>query len=199
MTVLKKIKFGLDPLAFFAAILLFFSMLYPWWTLEVSVMNRPTDIYPYLIDGPASDFIGYTRSPQMTILFYLLLTCIFLLMVASFIKGKAIAITSTTAGVLVGLAIWRFLVRIGGVAAMYEVPIQGYGVGSYGGFALVEVFTTLRPGLFLAIAAAVLGVFTGFFHKKLTNKFSLNWISSDNKLTNNISEEEKKLKWRTEK
>lgn len=173
---MKKIKFGLDPLSFLGSVLMIISMLYPWWTLEVSVMNRPTDIYPYLIDGPASNFIGYSRSPQMTILFYLLLTCIFLFIIGSFIKGKGIAIASSSAGVLVGLAVWRFLLRIAGVAAMYEVPIQGHGVGSYGGFALVEVYTMIRPGLYLAVAAAIVGILSGFFHKKLTDKFSLNWI-----------------------
>jgi hypothetical protein len=162
-----------------AGVLLVISMLYPWWTLNVSVMNRPTDIYPYLIDGPASEIIGYKRSPQMTLLFYLLLTCIFLLFVSSFIKGKGIAIASTSAGVLIGLAIWRFLSRIEGVAAMYEVPIQGHGVGSYGGFALVDVYTILQPGIYLAIGAAILGILSGLFHKKLTNKLSLNWLSND--------------------
>ena len=174
---MKNIRFGINPLALFAGISLFISMLFPWWTLEVSVMNRPTDIYPYLIDGPASDFIGYKRSPQMTILFILLITCIFLFLLGSFLKGKGIAITTTVGGVLVGLAIWRFLIRIAGVAKLYEVPIQGHGVGSYGGFAFVDVYTTIQPGLYLAIVAAILGILSGFFHKKLTNKFSLNWIS----------------------
>lgn len=180
---MKKIKFGINPLALFAGISLIISMLFPWWTLEVSVMNRPTDIYPYLIDGPASDFIGYKRSPQMTILFSLLLACIFLFIIGSFIKGKRIAITSTVAGVLVGLAIWRFLDRIAGVARLYEVPIQGHGIGSYGGFALVEVFTQIQPGLYLAILAALLGILSGIFHRKLTNKFSLNWISFESNQT----------------
>ncbi|MBW6473014.1 MAG: hypothetical protein K0B14_07830 [Anaerolineaceae bacterium] len=176
---MKKIRFGINPLALFAGITLIISMLFPWWTLEVSVMNRPTDIYPYLIDGPASDFIGYKRSPQMTILFYLLIACIFLFILGSFIKGKGFAITLTIGGVLVGLAIWRFLVRIAGVAKLYEVPIQGHGVGNYGGFAMTDVYTLIQPGLYLAAAAAVLGVLSGFFHKKLTDKFSLNWITND--------------------
>lgn len=176
---MKKIKFGINPLALFAGITLIISMLFPWWTLEVSVMNRPTDIYPYLVDGPASEIIGYKRSPQMTILFYLLIACIFLLILGSFIKGKGIAITSTVGGVLVGLAIWRFLVRIAGVAKLYEVPIQGHGVGSYGGFALVDVYALIQPGLYLAIVGAVLGILSGIFHKKLTNKLSLNWMNID--------------------
>lgn len=180
---MKKIKFGINPLALIAGISLIISMIFPWWTLEVSVFNRPTDIYPYLIDGPASEFIGYKRSPQMTILFFLLLFCVFSFLISSFIKGKGIAITSTVAGVLVGLAIWRFLDRIAGVARLYEVPIQGHGVGSYGGFALVDVYTLIQPGLYLAIAASILGVFSGIFHTKLTNKFSLNWISNDSNQT----------------
>lgn len=180
---MKKIKFGINPLALFAGISLIISMLFPWWTLEVSVMNRPTDIYPYLIDGPASDFIGYKRSPQMTILFILLIICIFLFLLGSLIKGKGIGISTSVGGVLVGLAIWRFLVRIAGVARLYEVPIQGHGVGSYGGFAFVDVYTTIQPGLYLAIAAALCGILAGIFHKKLANKFSLHWISFDSNQT----------------
>ncbi len=84
-------------------------------------------------------------------------------LLSSFIKGKGIAITSTVTGVLVGLAIWRFLDRIAGVARLYEVPIQGHGVGSYGGFALVDVYTSIQPGLYLAIAAAVSGRFIWYF------------------------------------
>ncbi len=84
---MKKIKFGINPLALFAGISLVISMLFPWWTLEVSVFNRPTDIYPYLIDGPASEFIGYKRSPQMTILFFLLLFCVFLFLIKFIYKG----------------------------------------------------------------------------------------------------------------
>lgn len=176
---MKHVKFCINPLTLLAGVLLIIAMLFPWWTLEVSVMPRPTDIYPYLIDGPASEFIGYQRSPQMAILFYLLLACIFLLVIGSFIKGKAIAITTTIAGVLVSLAVWRFLARIGDVAAIYEVPIQGHGVGSYGGFAMVDVYAVLQPGIYLASVAAILGVLAGLFHMKLSEKFRLNWKSYD--------------------
>ena len=103
------------------------------------------------------------------------------------IKGKAISIANSTAGILVGLAIWRFLIRIGGVAELYEVPIQGHGVGSYGGFALVDVFTTIQPGIYLAAVAAVVGFLAGVFHKKLSNKFSLYWITNDESFSNELS------------
>lgn len=186
---MKKIKFGINPFALLASICLILSMLFPWWTLEVSVMPRPTDIYPYLVDGPASEFIGYQRSPQMAILFYLLLVCIALLTIGSFVKGKASAISVIAAGILVGLAIWRFLIRIAGVARIYEVPIQGHGVGSYGGFAFVDVYTTIQPGIYLATIAVVLGLMAGFFHNKLTNKFSLNWITNDESFRKELSNE----------
>ena len=185
---MKGIKLGINPLALLAGVLLFIGMLYPWWTLEVSVMPRPTDIYPHLIDGPASEFIGYKRSPQMSILFDLLVTCIILLLIGSFIKGKGIAITLSVAGILVGLAIWRFLARIAGVAAIYNVPIQGHGVGNYGGFAMVDVYAVLQPGIYLASIAAILGVLAGLFHKKLTEKFSLNWTSNDRSIENKLSD-----------
>lgn len=186
---MKKIKFGFNPLSFLAGILLSLSMLFPWWTLDVSSMPRPTDVYPYLIDGPASEFIGYKRSPIMTVLFILLLVCIAIFLIASFIKGKSMALSITTAGVLVALAFWRFLVRIAGVAASYDVPIQGSGVGSEGGFAKVDVFTKLQPGTYLVVAVAIIGIISGLYHNKLTNKLSFNWINSDSNSQNLESEE----------
>ena len=124
----------------------------------------------------------------MAILFYLLVTCIILFIIGSFIKGKGIAITLTVAGVLVGLAIWRFLARIADVAAIYEVPIQGHGVGNYGGFAMVDVYSVLQPGIYLASIVAILGVLAGIFHKKLSKKLSLNWISTDGSFENRLSD-----------
>ena len=56
-------------------------------------------------------------------------------------------------GVLTFLAAWRLLVRISGVAGRFDLSIQGHGWGQYGGFAQVEVFTWLRPGIYLMIAA----------------------------------------------
>jgi hypothetical protein len=185
---MKGIKLGINPLAILAGVLLFISLLFPWWTLEVSVMPRPTDVYPQLIDGPASEFIGYTRSPQMTILFYLIVTCIILFVIGTFIKGKGIAITLTVTGVLVGLAIWRFLARIADVAAIYEVPIQGHGVGNYGGFAMVDVYSVLQPGIYLASIAAILGVLAGIFHRKFSEKINLNWKSTDVSFENRASD-----------
>ncbi len=175
---MKKIKFGINPLALLAGVFLFISMIYPWWTLNVSVMPRPTNIYPYIIDGPASEFIGYKQSPQMKILYELMIACIFLFLIGSFIKGRTIVITTITAGVLVLLAVWRFMVRITGVAALYEVPIQGHGVGNYGGFAFVDVYTIIQPGLYLAVIAGVIGIIAGLVHKKISEKLSIHWLSN---------------------
>ncbi|HSM24312.1 MAG TPA: hypothetical protein VK856_05565, partial [Anaerolineaceae bacterium] len=64
------------------------------------------------------------------------------------------------------------------VAALYDVPIQGHGVGSESGFAMVDVYTVIQPGIYLAILSVVVGIMAGIFHKKLTEKFSLHWISA---------------------
>ena len=189
---MKKIKFGFNPLSFLAGILLSLSMIYPWWTLDVAAMNGPTDIYPYLIDGPSSVFIGYTRSQIMTILFILLLIFNAIFLLGSFIRGKAISISISTAGVFVAIAIWRLLVRIASVAAQYDVPIQGSGIGSFGGFARTNVVTIIQPGTYLAAAAAIIGIISGLYHGKLTNKLSLNWLSSDSNSLNVESEKNNK-------
>ena len=183
-----KTQFGINPLALLAAILLTISMFFPWWSLDVSVMHQPTFIYPYLIDGPASEFVGYQRSPQMAILFYLLMVCLIMFFFGSFLRNKVFKITLISSGVLVGLAVWRFLVRIGGVAALYDVPIQGHGVGSYGGFAFVDVYTVIQPGLYFAALSAIIGIVAGFLHQKLSTKFRLNWMTNDVQPMEEISE-----------
>ena len=115
-----------------------------------------TDVYPYLIDGPASEFIGYKRSPAMTLLTVVLILCILLVFLGSFIKSKATRIILAVSGVLVLVSGWRLLVRVTGVAARFNIPVQGHGIANYGGFADLEVWTWIQPGMYLAGAAGLL-------------------------------------------
>ena len=70
-------------------------------------------------------------------------------------------------GVLTLLGAWRLLVRVGGVAARFEIPIQGKGTAIYEGFAQIEVWTRLGPGTYLIAAGALLAILAGILHAKV--------------------------------
>lgn len=165
---MKRSIFGFNPLALLAGILVGASLAFPWWSLEVQWMPRTTYVFPHLIDGPLSEFVGYKRSAIMTVLAVLLIVCAVIFLIGSFFKGNVIVIMLATTSVLVGVAIYRFLVRVEGVAAMYNIPIQGHGVGDYGGFASTMVYAEIEPGLYLAGFAVILGLISSLFHNKIT-------------------------------
>lgn len=142
------------------------AMLFPWWSLVIEWAGE-TDVYPYLISGPGSELLGYKRSPQMTLLTGILILCIVLCFVGSALRGRIGRATLGAAGILVLLAAWRLLVRVAGVAARFDIPIQGHAVVRYGGFAPVEVSTRLQPGLYLIVLAGVLCLVASMFHNRL--------------------------------
>jgi hypothetical protein len=69
--------------------------------------------------------------------------------------------------VLILLAAWRLLIRVAGVAARFNIPLQGEGIANYEGFALIEVSTWLRPGLYLVVAGGLLALVAAIFHHRL--------------------------------
>ena len=146
--------FEINLLGVLGAGLQLVAMLFPWWsfTLEYS---KPTNLYPYLLDGPASEIMGYKRSPQMTLLTVFLAVCILLAIVGAFSPKRRSRWLLGISGVLNSLAVWRLLARIGGVAAIYHMPIQGEAVASYGGFAKVKVWSRLQPGFYLDVAGII--------------------------------------------
>lgn len=159
-------KLGFNILAFLSGIVMVVAMFYPWWSIKLTIMGQ-TDIYPYLVDGPLSQLIGYKRSPQMTILTGLLITCILLCLIGGLLKGKSGRIMLAISGVLTLLAAWRFVARMAEVAGRFDLSIQGYGRGSFGGFAKVDVWTWLRPGIYLIIIGGVLAIIASIFGTKL--------------------------------
>ena len=159
-------RFGINVLAFLSGIVMVVAMFYPWWSIKLTIMGQ-TDIYPYLVDGPLSQLVGYKRSPQMTILTGLLIACILLCLVGGFLRGKRARIVLAVSGVLTFLAAWRFAARMAEVAGRFSLSIQGYGRGSFGGFAKVDVWTWLRPGMYLIIIGGVLPIVASVFVPKL--------------------------------
>ena len=162
-------RFEINVLALFGSILMIAGMFFPWWTFALE-FNVPTEIYPYLIDGPGSELIGYKRSPMMTLLTGVLVVCILLAISGAFSPKRLSRWLLGFSGALNILAVWRFLARIGGVAAIYGMPIQGSAVANYGGFAQVKVWARVLPGLYLSAGGAILVLLGAIFLWRLQLK-----------------------------
>ena len=160
---MKNLHFGVNVLALVAVVLMVGAMYQPWWSFALA-RSPQTDVYPYLIDGPGSEYIGYKSSPQMTLLTGVLIASILLTFIGSFLKGKSSRTTLAVAGVLVLLGTWRLLARVAGVAARFEIPLQGQGIAIYEGFAQIEVWTKLQPGAYLIVVGGVLAILASILH-----------------------------------
>jgi hypothetical protein len=162
----KNWRFGINILGLIAVGLMITSMFYPWWSFTMMETKR-SDIYPYLIVGPASEIIGYKRSPQMTLLTGVLIASILLTLIGSILQGKTSRIMLAVAGLLSLLGAWRLLARVTGVAARFDIPIQGKGIGVYEGFAQIDVSTQLEMGTYLIIAGGILALLASILHSRV--------------------------------
>ena len=148
-------RFGVNILGLVAVLLMVLAMFQPWWSFTLQE-TKTTQVYPYLIDGAGSEMIGYKRSPQMTLLTGVLVASILLTLAGSFLKGRTSRVLLALAGAFSLLGAWRLLARVAGVAARFEIPLQGSGRAIYEGFAQIEVSTQLEPGTYLIVAGGVL-------------------------------------------
>ena len=163
---MKNRGFGINILALIASAIMIYAMYQPWWSFKLE--NSPqTTVYPYLIEGPGSEFIGYKRSPQMEILTGVLIGCIALSIISSFLPGKSSRIGLAVAGILTLLGTWRLLARVTGVAARFEIPIQGEGLAVEGGFAQIAVWTKINSGTYLIVGGALLLLIAAILHEKV--------------------------------
>lgn len=167
---MKRWMQGVNLLAMLAGLVMIISMLFPWWSFQLEFSER-TDLYPYFLDGPGSELVGYKRSPQMALLTGVFIVCIGLCLVGSFNKGRGARIMLFISGALIFLGVWRLLVRIAGVADRFHLPIQGHARGNYGGFAEVYVSTWLRPGLYIIVLAGILVLVAALLHRKFWLQF----------------------------
>jgi hypothetical protein len=163
---MKRLHLGVNLLGLSGGVLMIAAMFFPWWTFRWEFVER-TDIFPYIIEGPGSELVGYKRSPEMALLTGVIIACILLCLVGSLLWGRSARILLGTSGVLVLVAAWRLLARVEGVATRFGLPIQGHGQGSMGGFAKVEVWTWVSPGLYLIVAAGVLALLASLLHSKI--------------------------------
>lgn len=164
---MKRGHLSVNVLAVIAGLVMVAAMFFPWWSFRLSYTPQ-TNLYPYLISGPGSELVGYHRSPQMALLTGVLIACIVLCLVGGILKGRPGRIMLFVSSLLVFLASWRLLARVGGVAARFKLPIQGHGWGEYGGFAHVEVWTWLQPGLYLILLGGALALVAGLLYHRVS-------------------------------
>ncbi|MGC8787182.1 MAG: hypothetical protein ACP5Q1_07125 [Anaerolineae bacterium] len=158
-----KLKFSFpNLLALVAVVLMVVGITRPWWSL--TLFGNESDIYPYQIVGPLRELLGYKRSPQMLLLTRILIGAVVLVALGSVLRGWPGRILIALGGIIILLGISRFLGRIAEVAEGFNVPIQGHGIGDYGGFAKVEVSTRLRTGLYLTRAGGIVALVASVVH-----------------------------------
>jgi hypothetical protein len=162
----KNWRFGVNILGLITASLMIASMFFPWWSFTM-METKKSAIFPYLIVGPASEIIGYERSPQMTLLTGVLIACILLILIGSVLSGRSGRVLLAVAGLFSLLGAWRLLARVTGVAARFEIPIQGEGIAVYEGFAQIEVSTQLELGTYLILAGGILAILASIFHSRV--------------------------------
>ena len=163
---MKSWHLGFNLLGFWAGCLMAISMFFPWWSFRWSFVEQ-TDIFPYLVSGPGSEFVGYHRSPEMTLLTGVLIACILICLAGSLLRGRVAMIMMGASGLVVLVAAWRLLARVSGVAERFGLPAVGHGWGSLGGFAKVETWTWLQPGLYIVAAGGILAILAALLHRKI--------------------------------
>ncbi len=163
---MKGWTLNLNPLGIIAGILMAVAMFFPFWAFRLVYMET-TNVYPYIISGPISDYLGYERNSLMPLLTGVLIACSIFCLVGSLLEGRPGRILLAVSAVLVFLCVWRFLVRIAGLAGYFHLTVQGHGIASAGAFAKVEAWTWIQPGLYLIMIGAVLALIACVLHNRL--------------------------------
>jgi hypothetical protein len=161
---LTRRVFSFNILGLLAAGVMLAAMFYPWWSFDLQTTGQ-TDIYPYLIDGPGSELVGYKQSPQMRLLTYVLGAGIGLAFLGSFVPRIWGRLMLGGSALLAVLGTMRLLDRLEGVAGRYHIPLEGHGFANYEGFEVIAVHTWLRTGydlIVIGIIAAALAAIINF-------------------------------------
>ena len=166
---MKKFSLEINLLGILSGICMVVAMFIPWWSITLEGMGT-TELYPYLLDGPLREVVGYKKSPQMELLSNVLIACIAICFVGSFLRTWLARLCLSLSGLVIMLASWRLVARVEQVAGRFNVPIQGHGFASYQGFALTEVWTQLHLGLYLILIGAGLALIAAILHNKIKIK-----------------------------
>ena len=136
----------------------------PWWIITLQGITEDSLVYPNIIRGPITEAIGYSRTEQMKYLMAALVVGIGLCVLGSFLSRWKGRLTLLLAGVLGGLVLWRFIVRITDMASRFEMPLRGKGILRYSGFDVMEVSNRFGQGLYLIAAASGLAILAALLH-----------------------------------
>ncbi len=158
--------------ALLGSLLIAVSLAYPWWSLDIQFVGK-TDIFPYIIRGPATQVLGYRRTAQMPLLTGIVVACVLLPLLGSFLgrrSGRAVLLLS---GLLSGLAAWRFYARALDIAGRYQMTsVNGETIARVGAFSPLHVAARLESGFYLNLAGGAVCLLAlllhGFFRSSAT-------------------------------
>ena len=159
---------GIDPLAVLAGIVLVASLLQPWWSFDMGLPEF-TDVYPYVMRGPGTEFVGYRRTSQMEMATYALAAAAIFIVLGAVLRGWKGRIPLLLAAAVIWLIRSRFWVRIQDMAARNDFQLNGSGWAEYeSAMAIVWVTTRIGEGFRLAAVAAGLCLLAALLHGWLT-------------------------------
>ena len=163
-----KRTLGIDPLAVLAVFVLVASLLQPWWSFDMGLPEF-TDVYPYVMRGPGTEFVGYRRTSQMEMAAYALAAAAIFIVLGAVLRGWKGRIPLLLAAAVIWLIRSRFWVRIQDMAARNDFQLNGSGWAEYeSAMAIVWVTTRIGEGFRLAAVAAGLCLLAALLHGWLT-------------------------------
>jgi hypothetical protein len=150
--------------AILGGLLIGVSLLYPWWSLDIEFIGK-TNIFPYIIRGPATSVLGYRTTAQMPLLTGMVIACVVLALVGSFLGRRAGRLALFGSALFAGLAAWRFHARALDIVGRYNMTtVNGETVARVGAFTPLHVAARLEPGFYLNIAGGALCLVAVLLH-----------------------------------
>jgi hypothetical protein len=161
---MRKWILRLNLLGLIAVVILAVALQFPWWSFGTEFLEQ-SYVYPYIIDGPVTEIIGYRQSTQMKLLTGVLIGCVALALLGSLIRKWPGRLLLTLSGLVTLYGAYRLFMRITSVAARSGIPIQGTAT-TYEEFAVVTYTSQLHPGLHLTLLGATLCLLAALLHNQ---------------------------------
>ncbi len=140
------------------------SLLRPWWSLDIEIIGK-TYIFPYVIRGPATSVLGYRTTAQMPLLTGMVVACVVLALVGSFLGRRAGRIAVFGAALFAALAAWRFHARALDIVSRYNMTtVNGETIARVGAFTPLRVAARLEPGFYMVLAGAAVCLVAVLLH-----------------------------------
>jgi hypothetical protein len=156
---------GIDLLAVLAGCVLVAALVQPWWSFDMGLPEF-THVYPYIMRGPATEFVGYRRTSQMETATYAMAAAGVLIVVGALLRGWKGSLPLALAGAIILVIRSRFIERIADMASRNSMPVEGSGWAEYeSGMAIVWVTSRLGPGLRLGLIAGAMCLVAALLHR----------------------------------